>query len=209
MRQVQKYEELFPAKVLENLFDKSIRLILQKGLKVVSVEDIAAESGVNLTLLQEAFPKKQQILRAIVHWYYIKFGQQMCSDMAMHSDIYAAIRTTLIEFAQLCFDRSREGLGLFRPTVVDLCYLDETLWEEFLRYNHVWEEVVHEKLLQCQLELKNPEDIEVLSDYFQMTFVGLYELIKLNTSEKSIYKMIDLSLEVLRSRMKYPPEVVE
>ncbi|AEV37817.1 hypothetical protein PSE_3309 [Pseudovibrio sp. FO-BEG1] len=37
--------------------------------------------------------------------------------------------------------------------------------------------------------------------------MGLYELVKLNAPEESIYKMIDLSLEVLRSRMKYTPEL--
>lgn len=202
MDRPKEYDEMFPPRELERLFDKTLRLILQTGLEDIDTAAIASVSGVDAVQFQSVFPTKQHFLRAIVHWYYIKFAQQMGSIMAMHSDIYSAMESTLNEFAQLCFDRKRDALGLFRPTVVDLCYVDEALWAEFLHHHHIWEELLHEKLRKCQEELKNPQDVLLLTSYFRMTLAGLYELVKLGASEDTIYQTINLALEVVRSRLK-------
>ena len=193
---------VLPIPELESLFDTSIRVFLRNGIVTATMEDVAEAIGVSPKTLQVVFGSKQELAVAALRWYYLKYSQQMQSVMAMHSDIYSALQGVLLEFTELCCDDVKAGKGLFWPTLVDLGYVDESLWKEFQNLQFDWEDQIRDKLTQCRDELKTPEDIEVLTSYFIMVFEGLYELVKFGTPREKLYELIDVILEVLACRMK-------
>ena len=202
MNQLEKCQYTFPAHVLERLYDRTFRQILRQGLEAVSLEDAARWCDVDPEEMWRAFPDKKSFVETILHWHYTKFSQQLRSVMDMHSDPYAALENALYEFVELCLDRERNGIGMFRSTLIDLCAADEGLWRAFLDYHEVWVDLVREKLIQLDVLLKDPDEIEGLVCYFRMAFVGLYEMVKLKRSEEEIFQAVRLTLETLKARMK-------
>lgn len=200
-----KYDEFFSVVEQEVFFDKALRVLLRKGLLEASIEDVAELVGVDKEMLTLAFPTERDLLIAALQWYYLKYSQQMRSVMALHSDAYYALYNVLIEFTELCWDQAEAERGLFWPTIVDLGYVDDVLSKEFEKLQFDWEEQIRDKLEQCKAELAKPEDIDTLTCYFMMVFEGIYELVKFKTPKERLYRLIDMSLEPLQSRMKSHP----
>lgn len=195
-------QHTFSARILERLYDRAFRQILRDGLAAVSLDDVAVWCQVDPEDMQTAFPSKKAFVHAILHWHYTKFSQQLRSVMDMHSNPYAALETALYEFVELCLDRERAGIGMFRSTLVDLCAIDEDLWQEFLQYHEVWVDLVRDKLVQSDVLLEDPAEIEGLVCFFRMAFVGLYEMVKLKRPKEDILQAVRLTLEPLKTRMK-------
>lgn len=202
MNKLEKCQQAFPAHVLERLYDRAFRQILREGLDAVSLEDTAVWCEVDPNEMRQAFPTKTAFIHTILHWHYTKFSQQLRSVMDMHSNPYAALENALYEFVELCLDRERSGIGMFRSTLIDLCASDDQLWQEFLEYHEVWVKLVREKLVQSAVLLKDPAEIEGLVCFFRMAFVGLYEMVKLKRPKEDVLLAVDLTLETLRARMK-------
>ncbi|MES0871682.1 TetR/AcrR family transcriptional regulator [Pseudovibrio sp. SCP19] len=198
----EPFDPAIPIPELENLFDASIRVFLRNGIVTATMDDVAEAVGVSTKTLNAAFGSKRELAVSALRWYYLKYSQQMQSVMAMHSDAYSALQGVLMEFTELCCDDLKAEKGLFWPTLVDLGYVDESLWAEFQNLQFDWEDQIRDKLTQCQDELKSPEDIEILTAYFIMVFEGLYELVKFGTPREKLFALIDVTLEVLGSRMK-------
>ncbi|WP_109314082.1 TetR/AcrR family transcriptional regulator [Pseudovibrio ascidiaceicola] len=191
-----------PIPELENLFDASIRVFLEKGIKAATMKDVSEAVGVSLDTLEDKFTSKQGLVVAALSWYYLKYSQQMQSVMALHSDIYSAMQAAFMEFTELCCDEIKAEKGLFWLTLIDLGYVDKDLWEQFQGLQFNWEDQIRDKLVQCQNELKDPGEIELLTGYFMLIFEGLYEMVKFGMPEEKIFKLIEVSLEALGSRMK-------
>lgn len=205
MSPTHRYDELFSISDQEDIFDRAIRVLLRKGLLEVSIADVAELLGADKDLLEEAFPTEHDLLVAALQWYYLKYSRQMRSVMALHSDIYSALYNVLVEFTELCWDQTEAERGLFWPTIVDLGYVDQALAQEFEKLQFDWEDQIRDKLEQCKAELSKPEDIDTLTCYFVMMFEGIYELVKFKTPKERLYRVIDMSLETLQSRMKRHP----
>ncbi len=202
MNELEKCEQTFSAATLELLYDHTFREILQLGLKEVSLKQVALEYDIDPDTVTRTFADNKAFVRAILHWHYTKFSLQMRSIIDMHSNPYAALEAALYEFVELCMDRERAGIGMFRATLIDLCATDETLWQEFLNLHEVWVNLVREKLQQSSALLEEPEEIETLVCYFRVVFVGLYEMIKLKRPKEELFMVVNLALETLKSRMQ-------
>lgn len=204
-----KLENSFPAETLEKIFDVCLRMLLKRGLAEASVRDIAKQAGVDEDLLLESFPTERDVLITAMQWSYMKYGRQIQAAMALHSDFVMAMNAVLIDFMELCYDQNQADQGLFAPTLMDLGYIDEHLWLEAKRLQLDWENHVRDKLIQCQADLKDPDEIEALTCYIMISLEGLYKLVKYGAPVERLYKAIDLIVEALRSYMKEHPIIPE
>ncbi|WP_208990795.1 TetR/AcrR family transcriptional regulator [Pseudovibrio sp. Tun.PSC04-5.I4] len=187
---------------LEAIFDKCVQVFLLRGYETSTLDDITKASGVTREFLDQHFSSKQELTSAALRWYYIKYSRQMRTEMAMHSDLYAAMEAVLFAFISISCDQVQAEKGLFVRTFIDISYVDKGLKKEFEALQDDWETQIIDKFTQCQSELKDPTEIDVLAHYFLTVIEGLYELIKYGTPCEMMRKVALISLEVLAAHMK-------
>lgn len=186
-------------KTLECVFDAALMQIMTKGLERLSLRDIATECHLDIVKLQTVFPSNKAVIEANIHWYFMKYGQQMRSTIDMHDDPFNALKFALFEFIELSIDRKRQGRMLFRPIILDLCCLNNDLRSNFISHNEIWINLVRDKLKSSKID---PDKVEEIAYYYGAVLVGLYEMVKLDVSEETILAAAQISLEPLKTAMQ-------
>ncbi|EEA92688.1 TetR/AcrR family transcriptional regulator [Pseudovibrio sp. JE062] len=196
-------EKLSPE--VENIFDTCVRVFLLKGYETSTMEDIAEACSISPEALKGYYATKHDLTFAALRWYYLKFSRHVRDEMAMHSDLYAAMEAVLFAFIEICSDQIHANKGLFLRTFVDISYVDDEVKKEFEVLEADWQGQMLNKFRQCQSELKNPADVEILAYYVRTVIEGFYEMVKFNTPDEVMYQLARVSLEVVESRMKTAP----
>ncbi|SDQ95708.1 TetR/AcrR family transcriptional regulator [Pseudovibrio sp. Tun.PSC04-5.I4] len=187
---------------LESMFDNCVQVFLRLGYETSTMDDLAKAGKVSRPFLDQRYSSKTDLTVAALKWYYTKYGRQMTTAMATHSDISAAMEAGLVSFIEISYDQIRADKRLFVRTLIDISYVDEGVKAAFDDMRNDWEVQVKDKFAQCQNEFIDPTEIDVLLHYFLTLVEGTYQLIKYGTPSEIMYKVALLSVEVLDAHMK-------
>ncbi len=187
---------------LETALDSCVKVLMLRGFQHSTLEDLAAASGASGDFIKEHFTTKEQFCAAALHWYFSKFHRQLQSVLALHSTLYHAIEAVLFEFIELSREQHAAGTATRFHTLMDIADLDPDLSEALRKMKSEGMEHFIHKFTLCKGELHNDDKASALARFYCMVIEGLSVMVHQGMSHEELYRMANLSLEVLVNHLK-------
>ncbi|KZK85468.1 Bacterial regulatory protein, tetR family [Pseudovibrio sp. Ad46] len=195
------FTETFPQSMQEAL-KASLKVFWRLGVHRTSIDDVCRQSGVSYHFLNENFESKEHLYRTAVMWYLDQYGRQLLSEFALHSNPTEALRGALYECIGLFCNKQCEHAKLLSYALAAVNNSDRILISELLSLRRKVYATILMKLNSNKTHLKDTADIPVLARFYITTLRGLASQAADGIPSDELYRVADLSLELLEAYRK-------
>lgn len=185
---------------VEAMLEASIRMFWRRGYDATSMDDVVNAMDIPPEYLKDVFSSKEELYSAATHWYLQNYGRRVLSGFALHSNCVDAIRVALYECVDVLCEKGAQSDGcLFSTGLLEISNSDPGLTREISDLRHTMIEAIKRKLRNSAAKLRPGTPIETLARFYAATLQGLASQAKDGTSKEELFKVVDMSMIVLRS----------
>lgn len=174
----------------DEVLDKVMRLFWQRGFLNTSIEDIAAETGLNRAALYKHFQGKDGLFLAMLKRYEKNITHHAITPLFKHQDGFKAIKDFFSQFSDP-HKHSEIAFGCFLIATASELHFHHP---NVKKYIHQFYKKLH-SLFKKNLEQFLNEDSAMLSDmladFLVGNVVGLMTLFRSGAPKKMIYNQVN------------------
>jgi len=190
---VARHKEYDEKEVLQ----KATELFRYQGYEKTSLQDLVSHMGIHRRSLYDTFGDKHTLFIKALEHYDNNMKKNMDIEVKKSQTAKDAIRS-LLEMA-ISKDNEKSIGCLTVNSAVELTLHDQVVAEKIEQNFSKTEKMMLEILLRGQKsgEISNRHDIEILSQFFLNSFVGLRVLVKTTNDKNKLKNIVDTTLSVL------------
>lgn len=182
----------------DEVLDKVMRLFWQRGFFNTSIEDIAAETGLNRAALYKHFQGKEGLFLAMLKRYERNITHHAITPLLKHQDGFKAIKDFFSQFSDL-HKHSETAFGCFLiATASDLHFHQPNI----TKYIHQFYTKLHRlfgKILKQILKEDSVMLSDTLADFLVGNVAGIMTLFRSRAPKKMICNQVNSILQFISS----------
>ena len=181
----------------KEVLQKATELFRYQGYEKTSLQDLVSHMGIHRRSLYDTFGDKHTLFIKALEHYDNNMKKNMDIEVKKSQTAKDAIRS-LLEMA-ISKDNEKSIGCLTVNSAVELTLHDQVVAEKIEQNFSKTEKMMLEILLRGQKsgEISNRHDIEILSQFFLNSFVGLRVLVKTTNDKNKLKNIVDTTLSVL------------